>query len=223
MIIEEKLFDTYELEPLFVVGCEGFFGLTYFSILLPIFQRIPCHLDGVCGDQGVIEDSMLAFRRMKDHPQLLLLSIGFALVIAGYNTTGQALTKHASAAQRVIVDNCNTLLIWTINLAVGTEKFIWPQLIGYLLLLLGALVYNEILVIPVEIMRKNTELEIQKREQAALVQNVGADQKGKKPLDTQHALQTEATAQMGSTDETSGDNQNDDSPLLVGKRKMKAQ
>lgn len=37
-ITEEKLFDGYYLDPLFVVGCEGFFGTIYFLILLPIFQ-----------------------------------------------------------------------------------------------------------------------------------------------------------------------------------------
>lgn len=37
-ITEEKLFDGYYLDPLFVVGCEGMFGTIYFLILLPIFQ-----------------------------------------------------------------------------------------------------------------------------------------------------------------------------------------
>lgn len=36
-ITEEKLFDGYYLDPLFVVGMEGFFGCIYFLILLPIF------------------------------------------------------------------------------------------------------------------------------------------------------------------------------------------
>lgn len=36
-VIEEKLFDGYYLDPLFCVGCEGFFGVCYFCILLPIF------------------------------------------------------------------------------------------------------------------------------------------------------------------------------------------
>lgn len=87
---------------------------------------------------------------------MLLLCIGFTLIIAAYNSTGQAITKHATAAQRVIIDNCNTLIIWVINLAIKVEFFIWPQLIGYLMIVFGALVYNEILVIPIDFMSKNT-------------------------------------------------------------------
>jgi len=36
-VVEEKLFDGYYLDPLMVVGFEGFFGLCYWIILLPIF------------------------------------------------------------------------------------------------------------------------------------------------------------------------------------------
>lgn len=66
-VIEEKLFDGYYLDPLFCVGCEGFFGVCYFIILLPIFQRVPCTADGVCGDNGVIEDSTLAFHQLGEY------------------------------------------------------------------------------------------------------------------------------------------------------------
>ena len=37
MISEEKLLSGYYLDPLMVVGLEGFWGLMYYSILLPIF------------------------------------------------------------------------------------------------------------------------------------------------------------------------------------------
>ena len=60
-VVEEKLFDGYYLDPLFAVGCEGFFGTLYFLILLPIFQRVNCDKDGVCGNDGKIEDTTVAF------------------------------------------------------------------------------------------------------------------------------------------------------------------
>jgi len=73
---------------LFAVGCEGFFGLLYFCILLPIFQRIPCDKDGVCGDDGLIEDSTRAFRELGEHWELLAMSFGIVVSIAAFNATG---------------------------------------------------------------------------------------------------------------------------------------
>ena len=61
-IIEEKLFDGYYIDPMEAVGCEGYFGTLYFVILLPIFQQVSCSTDGVCGNNGKVEDTMQAFR-----------------------------------------------------------------------------------------------------------------------------------------------------------------
>ena len=36
-VTEEKLFDGYTLDPLYVIGFEGFWGCCIFAILLPIF------------------------------------------------------------------------------------------------------------------------------------------------------------------------------------------
>ena len=41
-ISEEKLLSGYYLDPLLVVGLEGFWGCLYYAILLPIFQQINC-------------------------------------------------------------------------------------------------------------------------------------------------------------------------------------
>ena len=37
MVTEEKLLSGTDLDPMYVVGMEGFFGLLIFSIALPIF------------------------------------------------------------------------------------------------------------------------------------------------------------------------------------------
>jgi drug/metabolite transporter (DMT)-like permease len=41
-ISEEKLLSGYYLDPLLVVGLEGFWGCIYYAILLPIFQKVNC-------------------------------------------------------------------------------------------------------------------------------------------------------------------------------------
>ena len=67
------------------------------------------------------------------------------------------ITKYASAAQRSTVDTCRTLVIWCVFLAMGSEKFLVGELFGFFLLVLGTLVYNEIIEVPVTLLNKNTK------------------------------------------------------------------
>lgn len=41
-VTEEKILSGYYLDPLLVVGLEGFWGCCYYAILLPIFQNWSC-------------------------------------------------------------------------------------------------------------------------------------------------------------------------------------
>jgi hypothetical protein len=54
-------------------------------------------------------------------------------------------------------------------LTIGSEKFMVGELLGFGLLVLGTLVYNEIIEIPIDFMSKNTKrnLELQEKQQAA--------------------------------------------------------
>ena len=135
---------------------EGLFGCIYFAILLPIFQHIKCELDGICSDSGLVENSILAFRQLGTYPALLWMSIGIIVSISSFNACGVSITKYASAAQRSTVDTCRTLFIWVISLGVGTETFNWGELFAFFLLVFGTMVYNEIIIVPIDFMRCNT-------------------------------------------------------------------
>ncbi|CDW74879.1 nucleotide-sugar transporter [Stylonychia lemnae] len=151
-IVEEKLLGDYYLDPLKVVGLEGMWGMIFYAILLPIFQQIKC--SGQLCPYGVLEDTTRAFQDFGDDHVLIILSVGICCSIAGFNSFGVAVTKNASAAQRSTIDTSRTVLIWIFFLAIpiyGTyqEHFKWLQLVGFIFLVFGTLVYNEILVLPV--------------------------------------------------------------------------
>jgi len=135
---------------------EGFFGCIYFLILLPIFQHITCDIDGLCSDSGLVENTILAFRQLATYPTLMWMSIGIIVSISSFNACGVSITKYASAAQRSTVDTCRTLFIWVIGLGTQTEIFNWGELFAFFLLVLGTLIYNEIIIIPIDFMRRNT-------------------------------------------------------------------
>lgn len=79
---------------------------------------------------------------------LLAQSLANIITIAGFNVTGVMITKYASAAQRSTIDTCRTLIIWMVFLALGQEKFLAGELAGFFLLIMGTLVYNEIVTFP---------------------------------------------------------------------------
>lgn len=88
---------------------------------------------------------------------MIAQSLTNVLTIAGFNVTGVMITKYASAAQRSTVDTSRTLVIWIVFLIMGSEKFILGELFGFFLLVIGTLVYNEIIEIPIDFMNKNTK------------------------------------------------------------------
>ena len=66
---------------------------------------------------------------------------------------GLSITKLGSAAQRTTIDCARNITVWIFFMTVPVfgkimEYFMWLQLLGFVILLLGVLVYNEILIIP---------------------------------------------------------------------------
>lgn len=165
-IAEEKILSGYYLDPLLVVGLEGFWGCCYYAILLPIFQQINCE-NSLCHG-GKLEDTSLVWIQMKEKPELIGMAIGIIFSIGSFNACGVAVTKFASAAQRSTIDTCRTLLIWIIFLGLpndlGGEDFIWEQIIGFVLLVGGTLVYNEIVTLPCTILNQNTKANLIKKQ-----------------------------------------------------------
>ncbi|CDW86516.1 nucleotide-sugar transporter [Stylonychia lemnae] len=167
-IVEEKLLSDYYLDPLKIVGLEGVWGLLMYAVLLPIFNNIPCDVENLCNN-GVLENTIQAFKDFGSNPILILLSVGVCFSIACFNAFGVTVTKHASAAQRSTIDTSRTVLIWIFFMAVPIygnhlEHFKVLQLFGFILLVIGTLVYNEIVILPFLGFDKNTKDAIKRRE-----------------------------------------------------------
>ena len=142
MIYEEKVIGKYDVHALQVVGLEGTWGFLLTTTLLVIFYFIPGK------DCGRFEDALEAFVQLYNSWVLLLAIIGSIVSIAFYNFFGISVTKFISAATRTTIDSCRTLFIWIISMAVGWEKFHWLELGGFVVLVLGAFIFNEVLRIP---------------------------------------------------------------------------
>jgi hypothetical protein len=112
----------------------------------------------------------------------LIFCFGIICSIAFFNATGVAVTKYASAAQRSTIDTSRTLLIWFFFLFYPNkdvrEKFIWTQLVGFILLVIGTLVFNEIIIIPFLGFNQNTKGAIEKRKLQAVENGEDVDENG---------------------------------------------
>ena len=94
----------------------------------------------------------------------MICSLFIILSIAFFNATGVAITKYASAAQRSTIDTSRTLCIWGASLIIGWETFLPWELLGFVLLASGTFIYNEIWIVPIDFMNKNTKVMRAKRE-----------------------------------------------------------
>ena len=100
-----------------------------------------------------IEDTDYAFQQMGAEAAVLIVYIFYIVSIALYNIVGINLTKLVSSTARAVVDTVRTVFIWLFFLiwgpVPGTKETFYPlQLFGFVLLVFGTLVYNEIVTIP---------------------------------------------------------------------------
>src|SRR5271167_3960945 len=76
-------------------------------------------------------------------PFFLALSI-VANDCSGFNFFGLSVTRTVSATSRSTIDTCRTLFIWIVSLALNWETFKWLQVVGFVLLVYGTFLFNDI-------------------------------------------------------------------------------
>ena len=85
---------------------------------------------------------------MKYDKTILLYILAFIVMGAAYNGFGSVATKLTSATQRNVVSQLRIFFIWTFFLTfqtVGHETFDLLKLFGFIILMLGILVFNKII------------------------------------------------------------------------------
>ncbi|XP_020483636.2 solute carrier family 35 member F6 [Labrus bergylta] len=141
MVLEEKFVYKHDVHPLKAVGTEGFFGFIVLSLLLIPMYFI--HVGGFSDNpRQVLEDALDAFCQIGHQPLILLALLGNTVSIAFFNFAGISVTKEISATTRMVLDSLRTLVIWAVSLALGWEVFHGLQVLGFLVLLIGAGLYN---------------------------------------------------------------------------------
>ena len=167
-VFEQKLLTKYHLEPLQVVGYEGLFGLCFYILVLPIISFIPCTFgESACvfSHEALpyLEKPSTYFTEAFSSGSLLFFCILGIFSIATFNITGVTVTKYINALARSIGDVTRTILVWGIGLIVtvtaGSKypNYRWEivdggaialELLGFVILVSGNLIYNGIIKVP---------------------------------------------------------------------------
>lgn len=82
----------------------------------------------------------------------------------GFNFFGLSVTRTVSATARSTIDTCRTLFIWLVSLALGWESFKWLQILGFVLLVYGTFLFNDIVRPPLRVCLKGRGREAGRRE-----------------------------------------------------------
>jgi hypothetical protein len=102
------------------------------------------------GTRVVLDDWSCLLHSTMPHPALLpgvhrYAGSAVAAVLLAYQRLLCAVTKSLSGASRATIDACRTLFIWLYALHAGWESFHLLQVVGFMVLISGTSLYNEIL------------------------------------------------------------------------------
>ena len=162
---DEHFMRKYSCHPLICIGYEGIFGFFINLFLCFIFYFIKCgsyedkedppyFVKNMCtGDNDNVwrpENIVFAFRQLINNSLLSILVPITIIFMASFNIFGVSITKYGSATTRTVTDNCRSFLVWIFFLMPFNqenliETFNVLQLIGFLLICLGAFIYNGLL------------------------------------------------------------------------------
>tara|TARA_B110001452_G_scaffold53714_1_gene41149 strand:+ start:305 stop:1516 length:1212 start_codon:yes stop_codon:yes gene_type:complete len=142
-VAEETLMKHERVPPFQMLGWEATIGTLLTAVLMLFALGLPGN------DAGRLENCVHAYLQMSRSAAVLAAIVMMALALFCFNVTGVYITKLQSATHRACVDATRQAVVWVHALAAGWEEFLFAELLGYLLLVLGTLSFNEIIVLPV--------------------------------------------------------------------------
>eukprot|EP00727_Mastigamoeba_balamuthi_P005649 m51a1_g1703 hypothetical protein (1095) ;mRNA; r:501058-510497 len=156
--IEETLLKRRNLDPLQVVGMEGFFGTIIICIIvLPVVYFIPGSSPSSMA-RGSYDNAIDAFKMLGNNGALLGFVLGYIVCDSMFNFFAQSVTKYLTAVHYTLIDACRSIFVWAwqllafycINERFGEEwtKYSGLQVAGFVLLSIGTAIFNELFKLP---------------------------------------------------------------------------
>jgi len=149
-VLEEWILERSKIEPLRVVGWEGFFGFTITLLgMLVLHLAVGMTPSGRNGPFDMVE----GWRQFWEYRPVFISSILIMISIGGFNFFGLSVTRSVSATSRSTIDTCRTLFIWMVSLGLGWETFKWLQVVGFALLVYFTFLFNGLVQPPFDFLK----------------------------------------------------------------------
>lgn len=148
MVVEERFVSGKNVSALEAVGWEGFFGFVIMSLLLIPFYFINVGNQIFKNPNGSLEDAIDGFYQISNNWQVATGFCGTILSISFFNFAGISVTKEISATTRTVLDSVRTFVVWLFGLAVQWQDPSWLQFLGFVVLMFGMFVFNDVLIRP---------------------------------------------------------------------------
>lgn len=144
---------------------KGAFGILICVFLFVILYYVPCPSKSLCSGDN-IEDILSTLQEIFNDNSLILLLSLYCLDALSYNVFVLIIIKVYNPTLKVVSDLIGSLFWECILLATG--KSIWSyflilHLVGYLLIVSGTFVYNEIIIVFLFGFATDTRIEISRR------------------------------------------------------------
>lgn len=148
MVVEQKLLSGVDIPALFAVGLEGIFGFIILTILMIPMYYIHVPDTFSKNPENRLEDALNAFWMMSQSGELVGALCCTVVSIAFFNFAGISVTKYMSATTRMVLDSIRTIIIWAVSIPLFDSQFIPLQILGFVFLIFGMFIYNDILFMP---------------------------------------------------------------------------
>ena len=155
-ITEEYIFKTRIIHPIKLIGFEGLFGTIFSFVFILFFSHIKfsksidflCIKDKETGNV-YIENFYIAIKQIIEEKQILFLLVLLFFLFIIYNYCYITITKVTNATTNIVLYNLTALFIWIfflipIHKQENQERIGILQCIGFLILILGVCVYNDV-------------------------------------------------------------------------------
>ncbi|KAF0513782.1 integral membrane protein [Gigaspora margarita] len=143
LVLEEKIMIVCQITPLKAVSYEGIFGL-----MTVFFGMIILHLMIGISHPGEFFDVQSGWQQIINFRQIWLTGIASCICVPFFNFFALTFTRNVNSISRSTVDACRILFTWMVSLFLGWETFSWLQVIGFMILIFGTFIFNDVIQLP---------------------------------------------------------------------------
>jgi len=147
MTYEEKYVKKYKIKPLNCLGLEGTFSLISLTCMLVVFYfiKVPWEMNQ---PYGQLEDALDGFVQLSNNPKLMASFIGVVVLLVFTSLAAISITIKLSAIHRIIINTGRQIMVWAISLALSWQIFQPLQVIGFFIMVIGVLIFNDLIIGP---------------------------------------------------------------------------